>query len=103
VAQQILLDAADELALAARTVRDRLRLEEGPYDTVLSGGTFAAVPTLVEEVLRRVKTPRACVFRLQGEPALGAVRLALEELEASERPDPSNLHPRPRARPHDSE
>jgi N-acetylglucosamine kinase-like BadF-type ATPase len=80
VAQRILLDAADELALATRSVRDRLRLEEGPYDVVLSGGTFAAVPTLVEEVTRRVKTPRAAVFPLQEEPALGAVRLALEEL-----------------------
>jgi N-acetylglucosamine kinase-like BadF-type ATPase len=80
VAQRILLDAADELALATRSVRDRLRLEEGAYDVVLSGGTFAAVPTLVEEVTRRVKTPRAAVFPLREEPALGAVRLALEEL-----------------------
>jgi N-acetylglucosamine kinase-like BadF-type ATPase len=83
VAQRILLDAADELALAARSVRDRLRLEEGAYDVVLSGGTFAAVPTLVEEVTRRVKMPRAAVFPLREEPALGAVRLALEELKAS--------------------
>jgi len=81
VAQRILATAAEELTLAARSVIGRLRLEEGGYDVVLSGGTFAAVPTLAENVSRKLETSRARIRRLEEEPALGAVRLAIEELK----------------------
>jgi N-acetylglucosamine kinase-like BadF-type ATPase len=87
VAKAILSDAAGELVRAAQSVRDRLRLEEGPYDVVLSGGTFAAVPTLEAEVARRLSTANAWVRNLAEEPAMGAVRLAIEALDSASRPE----------------
>ena len=86
VARGILADAATELVCAASSVRDQLRLEEGPYDVVLSGGTFAAVPTLEAEVTRRLESPRARVRTLAEAPAVGAVKLAIEALAL---PDPA--------------
>jgi N-acetylglucosamine kinase-like BadF-type ATPase len=83
VARSILADAAAELARAAVSVRDRLRLEESAYDVVLSGGTFTAVPALAQDVASRLATPRARVSRLEEEPAVGAVRLAVEALGAT--------------------
>ena len=83
VANAILADAAAELAKAAGSVRDRLRLPEAAYDVVLSGGTFAAVPTLTADVARRLDGPNARVRRLEEEPAIGAVKLAIEALNAA--------------------
>jgi N-acetylglucosamine kinase len=83
VAKAILSDAAGELVRAAGSVRDRLGLEEGPYDVVLSGGTFAAVPTLEAEVARRLTTENAQVRKLTEEPAMGAVKLAIEALDSA--------------------
>jgi N-acetylglucosamine kinase-like BadF-type ATPase len=83
VAKAILADAAGELVRAAASVRDRLRLEEEPYDVVLSGGTFAAVPTLEREVGRRLATANAHVRKLTEEPAMGAVKLAIEALDSA--------------------
>jgi N-acetylglucosamine kinase-like BadF-type ATPase len=80
VAARILEDAENELDLAATTVVRRLGLAGSPYDVVLSGGTFRALPTLEEAVSQRLAAPGASVRRLEEEPALGAVRLALEEL-----------------------
>ena len=86
VAKGILADAASELVCAASSVRDQLGLEEGPYDVVLSGGTFAAVPILESDVGRRLESPRARVRTLTQAPAIGAVKLAIEALDL---PDPS--------------
>ena len=80
VARQILAGALEELLLAARSVIGRLNLEAEPYDVVLSGGTFAALPALQESVGRRLATSNARVILLEEEPAMGAVKLALEEL-----------------------
>jgi N-acetylglucosamine kinase-like BadF-type ATPase len=80
VAARILDDAADELALAARSVITRLNLSGAAYDAVLSGGTFRALPTLERAVADRLASPEARVRRLEKEPARGAVTLALEEL-----------------------
>ena len=82
VATEILSAAGHELTLAARSVIARLRLEELPYDVVLSGGTFQSVPTLKEKVAASLKTGNARVRPLTEEPAMGAVRLAIEELRA---------------------
>jgi hypothetical protein len=57
-----------------------LNLEETPYDVVLSGGTFAALPALEESVRVKLAGAHASVQRLEEEPAMGAVKLALEEL-----------------------
>jgi N-acetylglucosamine kinase-like BadF-type ATPase len=86
VAKGILADAASELVCAASSVRDQLALEQGPYDVVLSGGTFAAVPVLESDVARRLESPRARVRTLTQAPAMGAVKLAIEALDL---PDPS--------------
>jgi N-acetylglucosamine kinase-like BadF-type ATPase len=83
VAKTILSDAAGELVRAAASVRERLQLEQSHYDVVLSGGTFAAVPTLAEEVARRLETQNARVRLLAEEPAIGAVKLAIEALSSS--------------------
>src|SRR6476660_9861528 len=80
VARGILASAAEELALAAGSVISRLSLESAPYDIVLSGGTFRALPDLEESVRARLASPRARVRPLEEEPAVGAVKLALEEL-----------------------
>lgn len=80
VAKAILADAAGELVKAAASVRDRLHLEEAQYDVVLSGGTFAAVPSLADEVARQLASGNAHVSRLVEEPAMGAVKLAIEAL-----------------------
>jgi N-acetylglucosamine kinase-like BadF-type ATPase len=80
VAREILDTAARELALAAGSVRRRLDLSKGPYDIVLAGGTFAAVPALAEAVAALLAERAATVVRLEIEPAVGAVRLALEQL-----------------------
>ncbi len=79
-AREILDAAAEELRLAARTVRDRLSLEDAPYDVVLSGGTFRGLPSLERAVASALTTPNARVRTLEEEPAMGAVKLALEQL-----------------------
>ena len=81
VAREILAHAAAELVLAARTVVTRLRLEETAHDVVLSGGTFRALPGLAESVALELAAPLRRVSRLEEEPAVGAVRLALDELK----------------------
>jgi N-acetylglucosamine kinase-like BadF-type ATPase len=85
VAAGILERAADELVCAARSVVDQLQLRDERMHFVLAGGVFTGVPWLAEELRRRLPTlaPRAAVKRLEAEPALGAVRLALAEAAGS--------------------
>jgi len=75
-ARRILAAAADELTRAAGSVRRKLRLDGQTHEVVLSGGTFAAAPSLLAAVGERLQAPGARVARLNGEPAEGAVRLA---------------------------
>ena len=83
VALEILASAADELVAAARSVIARLALSSAPYDVVLSGGTFAALPGLTESVRARLAAAPARVHQLGEDPAAGAVRLAVEELKGT--------------------
>jgi glucosamine kinase len=87
-ARSILAAAVNELVLAAASVRERLALAGGPYDVVLSGGTFRAVPTLEKAVGERLAAPGARIVPLREDPAVGAVSLAVEALSASS-PAPS--------------
>ena len=82
VARDILAEAADELVGVARSVMTRLGVAQDPFACVLAGGIFQAVPSLSEDVTRRLLelAPRCSVTRLATEPATGAVRLALDEL-----------------------
>jgi len=72
---------AQALVSAAESVAVRLGLDGEAFTFVLSGGMFRGVPLLVDEVTRRLPAvaPRAEVRPLAGEPAEGAVRLALAE------------------------
>jgi N-acetylglucosamine kinase-like BadF-type ATPase len=81
VATHILEQAADELALGARSVATRLGMRGEEFPFVLSGSVFRLVPRLVIEMERRLLeiAPRAAVRLLTAEPATGAVRLALAE------------------------
>jgi N-acetylglucosamine kinase-like BadF-type ATPase len=81
VATQILERAAEELTLAAGSVASRLDMRGEEFPFVLAGGTFHAVPWLVDELGRRLVevAPRCRVQPLTAEPAIGAVTLALAE------------------------
>jgi N-acetylglucosamine kinase-like BadF-type ATPase len=81
VATGILERAAAELTLAAQSVASRLDMQDEAFDFVLAGGVFQVVPRLVEALTRRLLAvaPRSRVQRLDREPAIGAVRLALAE------------------------
>jgi glucosamine kinase len=81
IASAILNRAADELALAARSVADRLGLRRDAFPFVLAGGVFRVVPSLVDLLRIRLleMAPAASVDLLAEEPARGAVRLALAE------------------------
>jgi N-acetylglucosamine kinase-like BadF-type ATPase len=85
-ARSILAAASNELVLAAASVRERLRFGAEAYDVVLSGGTFRAVPTLEDAVADRLAIPSGRIVRLREDPALGAVRLAVEALSTPSMP-----------------
>jgi len=81
VASAILDQAATELALAARSVAERLHLRDQSFPFVLAGGVFRVVPLLLERLRPRLLeiAPGAAIDTLRDEPARGAVRLALAE------------------------
>jgi N-acetylglucosamine kinase-like BadF-type ATPase len=76
-AGRLLDQGAAELALAARAVAARLELEP-PFPVVLAGGAFRACPELAERLTHGLGLSGAELRRLEGEPALGAVTLALD-------------------------
>ena len=81
VAIGILRGSADELESSALSVARRLDLVGSRFPFVLAGGMFKAVPWLYEELERRLllASPASRIIRLDVEPAIGAVRLALLE------------------------
>lgn len=81
IASGILSRAADELIAAATAVMTRLELGGTGFTFVLAGGMFHAVPWLCDQMqlLLPALSPGSKVMRLNVEPALGAVRLALAE------------------------
>jgi len=87
VATQILEQAAHELVRGARSVVDQLQMRDEAVQFVLAGGVFSGVPWLAEELRRRLPgiAPRGQVRRLEVEPAVGAVRLALAEARGGAR------------------
>ena len=86
-ATQILEQAAHELVRGARSVVERLRMRDEAVQFVLAGGVLSGVPWLAEELRRRLPgiAPRGQVKRLEVEPAVGAVRLALAEARGGAR------------------
>ena len=79
VATDIVVRAAGELSSAAASVITRLGMRGDVFPTVLAGGVFRGVPSLIALVADRVAevAPRSDVRRLDVEPARGAVTLAL--------------------------
>jgi N-acetylglucosamine kinase-like BadF-type ATPase len=79
VAADIIERAAAELAAAAASVIGRLDMRGEPFPTVLVGGVFRGVPSLIGKMAARIAevAPRSDVSQLTTEPALGAVTLAL--------------------------
>ena len=77
----ILRAAANELEGSALSVARRLDLTSETFTFVLSGGIFRAIPWLRQELERRLPltAPRSVTKLLEAEPAVGAVRLALQE------------------------
>jgi N-acetylglucosamine kinase len=87
VANGILNRAADELMTAATAVMTRLELAQRDFTFVLAGGMFHALPWLSNQMqlLLPALAPQSKVMRLNHEPALGAVRLAVAELKGGAR------------------
>ena len=81
VAIGILRGSADELESSALSVARRLDLVGESFPFVLAGGMFKAVPWLHDELDRRLPlaSPASRTLRLDVEPAIGAVRLALAD------------------------
>ena len=79
IAARILEHASAELGAAAASVIQRLDMGRAAFPTVLSGGMFHGIPSLVGALTARVHehAPASDVRRLNVEPALGAVHLAL--------------------------
>ena len=79
VAGDIIARAATELSGAAASVIARLEMRGDQFPTLLSGGVFRGVPSLIERIASQVAevAPRSEVRQLEVEPAAGAVALAL--------------------------
>ena len=75
-ADALLDEAAAHLARAGRAVAEQLSFDE-PYPLVLAGGAFKACPSLYGRFESCLGLPPARIVRLEGEPARGAVTLAL--------------------------
>jgi N-acetylglucosamine kinase-like BadF-type ATPase len=90
VAAEILREAGVELARAAASVIERLGMRGQPFETVLSGSMFRLIPSLADDVIRRLAevAPRSAVSRLTAEPARGAVHLALAKARGTVRVPP---------------
>ncbi|MSO61324.1 MAG: ATPase [Acidobacteria bacterium] len=90
VATEIMRQAADELTLAAASVIARLDMRGEQFPILLSGGMIRSAHWLAAEVTARLAevAPRSVVSALDGEPVLGAVRLALAEARGGVRVPP---------------
>ena len=80
VAGDLVAQGARELALIATSVARQLSLGPEPYPVVLAGGVFKGCPALVDPLVAALDLPLARPVRLQVEPAVGAVNLALDLL-----------------------
>ena len=78
-ASDLLNQAAQHIARAGRSVARQLDFD-GAFPLVQAGGVFKACPSLFDRVEASLALPQAEPVRLEGEPAKGAVTLALELL-----------------------
>lgn len=87
VAREILDEGARELGAMALSVAERLQLRGAIFPVVLVGGVLRAVPALRERLVHHLAdvAPRSQARLLAGEPAIGAVKLALAEARGGAR------------------
>jgi N-acetylglucosamine kinase-like BadF-type ATPase len=87
VALTILSVGARELAGSAASVVRQLGLTDSTFSFVLAGGILQAVPRLAVELQAQLTelAPRSATIRLDREPALGAVELALADARGERR------------------
>ncbi|MGH9219666.1 MAG: N-acetylglucosamine kinase [Vicinamibacterales bacterium] len=99
VADEIMSDAADELAKAAASVITRLDMRGERFRILLAGGMLKRSEWLTAEVERRMAevAPRSEVLPLMEEPVIGAVRLATAAATGQVRVPPyiDSLRPAP--------
>ncbi len=83
VACAIVEAAAAELTRSAEAVATHLGMTDDQFTFVLAGGVFRGVPWLTGALDARLPriAPRSATMRLEAEPAIGAVRLAVAEAE----------------------
>ncbi len=83
VACTIVEAAAAELMRSAEAVTMHLGMRDEEFTYVLAGGVFRGVPWLARTLPARLPrvAPRSTAVRLEAEPAVGAVRLAIAEAE----------------------
>lgn len=84
-ASEILEAAASELLRSAASVTSRLGVESTAMSFVLAGGVFRGVPWLAQALAGRLPAiaPGSSVVTLEVEPAVGAVRLAIADVEGT--------------------
>jgi glucosamine kinase len=81
VAAALIESGARELAVTVRAVARQLDFGSVSYPVILAGGAFKACPSMVDPLVKHLELPGAQPSLLQAEPAIGAVRLALDLLK----------------------
>lgn len=81
VAREILVEAAKELSLSVKTVIKKLNLKREKFPVVLVGGMFKS-KIILDNLKKEVKklAPKAKFIQPKKEPVIGAVRLAIGQL-----------------------
>jgi N-acetylglucosamine kinase-like BadF-type ATPase len=82
VAKKIVIEAAEEAALAAKAVIKKLNFQKSKFPSILVGSLFKS-EIFLEIVKREVKkiAPKTKFILLKKEPVIGAVKLAIENLK----------------------
>lgn len=82
IAQNLFVETANELVLAAKTVIQSLEFQKERFPLVLIGGMFRS-KIVLREVKSQIKkfAPGANFIRPEVEPVIGAVKLAIENIK----------------------
>ena len=82
VAKKIMLEAGKKLSLAAKTVIKKLNFQKSRFPLVMVGGMFKS-KIVLDTVKREIKkvAPKVQFIQPKVEPAIGAVKLAIEKLK----------------------
>lgn len=82
VSRKIMRDAAEELSTAAITLIRQLKMEDEEFEISLVGGIFRVDDLIASPVRHKIKSfaPKCQIVSPRFEPAVGAVLLALKEI-----------------------